>query len=132
MRSRLKTTLAALALVFVLAAGSAQAATPIMDYYSYIYNNNSYLEAEAYTSFEGCDGEWWECQLNEIGAEMTVYENNVQIWSDIDRGTNGRSYAVVNTLNSIAVDYSNSYHSTAYHWAEGSYFSWGISTYDSM
>ncbi|MFE5324040.1 hypothetical protein ACFQ88_35720 [Paenibacillus sp. NPDC056579] len=132
MRTKLKTMLAMFTLVFALAAGSAQAASPVMDYWSYIYNNDSYLEAEAYTSYEGCDGEWWECQLYQAGVEMTVYEDNVQIWNSMDVSDSGSSWAVVSTIWSIPVDSSKAYRSTAYHWSEGSYFSWGTTTTSSF
>ncbi|WP_171650210.1 hypothetical protein [Paenibacillus foliorum] len=55
--------LVAITLVFALSAGSVQATNPYMDYYSYIYNTNGCVEAEAYVVYLGYDGQWRECDL---------------------------------------------------------------------
>lgn len=128
MKIRFKTMVTVLTLAFVLAAGSAQAATPIMNYGSSIENYSSFLEAYAYTDFQGCSD--MSCTLDQIGVEMNVYENGSKIWNGIDYYFNGS--AVVGTSGEIAVDSSKSYSSTTNHWAYGAFFSWSDTTYDSM
>ncbi|MFE5320885.1 hypothetical protein ACFQ88_19445 [Paenibacillus sp. NPDC056579] len=127
MKIKVKTMLAVLTLAFTVMAGSAQAASPIMDYSSYISSDNNYIDARAYTAFNGCGSEW--CSLTEVGVEMTIYENGVNIWSSYDYYNSGTT--IVGT-GDIPVDSSKSYTSKAYHWAYGDYFSWNDTTYDSL